>query len=187
MNQEESNLIAKAKLFAHNAHDSINQRRKYTDQPYWVHTDAVADTVAAYGDTATMVAAANLHDVLEDVSSITKVELEDEFPLDVVNLVIELTDVYVSAAFPKLNRETRKKMEVQRIAQVSPAAQTIKLADLYDNTKSIVEYDKDFAVVYLREKSRMLKVLTEGNRELYAKVLAQLNDSYDKLALTRPK
>ena len=82
MNQEESNLIAKAKLFAHNAHDSINQRRKYTDQPYWVHTDAVADTVAAYGGTATMVAAANLHDVLEDVSSITKVELEDEFPLD---------------------------------------------------------------------------------------------------------
>ena len=178
-----SDLILRARAYAHDAHDSINQRCKYTDQPYWIHTDAVSDTVAAYGGTASMIAAANLHDVLEDVGAITITELRDEFPLDVVALVVELTDVYVSAAFPNLNRETRKRKEAERIAKVSPEAMTIKLADLYDNTKSIVEHDKDFAVVYLREKSRMLHVLTGGNRDLYQVVLAQLNDAFDKFSL----
>ena len=57
-----------AKEFAHAAHDSIKQVRKYTGEPYWNHTDAVAEVVASVGGTEDMVMAAHLHDVLEDVT-----------------------------------------------------------------------------------------------------------------------
>ncbi len=46
-------------------------------------------------------------------------------------------------------------------------AQTIKLADLISNTRSIVERDPKFAVTYLAEKRELLKVLTDGDPALY--------------------
>jgi hypothetical protein len=44
-------LVKKAKLFATQAHRRIDQRRKYTKQPYDVHLKAVAEAVqlAAFG------------------------------------------------------------------------------------------------------------------------------------------
>jgi hypothetical protein len=54
------------------------------------------------------------------------------------------------------------------LAVASPEAQTIKLADLIDNTSSIVERDPDFARVYLYEQAELMKVLTKGNPFLYA-------------------
>jgi hypothetical protein len=50
----------------------------------------------------------------------------------------------------------------------SPACKTIKLADLISNSKSILEHDKDFARVYIKEKELLLEVLTEGDTTLYA-------------------
>jgi (p)ppGpp synthase/HD superfamily hydrolase len=143
------------------------QKRKYTYEPYTVHLDAVADLVAKAGASDVLVAAAYLHDTLEDTET-TLGELEREFGGDIASLVLELTDVYVSGAGHG-NRATRKAKEAFRLATVSPAAQTIKLADLIDNTKSIVERDPNFAKVYLREKAELLKVLTKGDRRLRAK------------------
>jgi hypothetical protein len=48
----------------------------------------------------------------------------------------------------------------------SSRAQTIKLADLIDNTKTIVARDPKFAKVYLREKIALLHVLTKGDPTL---------------------
>ncbi|HET8688145.1 MAG TPA: hypothetical protein VFM18_16035, partial [Methanosarcina sp.] len=53
----------------------------------------------------------------------------------------------------------------------SPQAKTIKLADLIDNTSSIVEHDKDFAKIYLAEKKLLLEVLHDGDMKLW--LLAQ--------------
>ena len=66
------NLIRRAKAFATQAHASIDQRRKYTGLPYIVHPEAVAELVEATGAGPEVVAAAWLHDVVED----TPVELE---------------------------------------------------------------------------------------------------------------
>ena len=57
----ETNLTKKAKYFAHGEHDRIKQVRKYTGEPYWVHVDAVAKTVAEHGGNEFEVAAAFLH------------------------------------------------------------------------------------------------------------------------------
>lgn len=166
-------LITKAQQFAHNAHDLLQQKRKYTGESYWTHTDAVAEIVAAHGGTPEMIAAAHLHDVLED-TPIPALTLHEVFGYDVVALVLELTDEYTAEKYPHLNRAARKKAEADRLSNVSDEAKTIKLADLYDNTKSIVAHDPKFAKVYLREKEQILKGLTGGNSTLYKKVVEQL-------------
>ena len=59
-------IITQALTFAYNAHKLIDQRRKYTDEPYIVHPIAVADIVEQYGGSENQIAAALLHDVVED-------------------------------------------------------------------------------------------------------------------------
>jgi (p)ppGpp synthase/HD superfamily hydrolase len=175
------NLILEAQSFAHAAHDSIKQVRKYTGEPYWVHTDAVAAVVAAHSDNEFAIAAAHLHDTLEDVPSVTVAVLLNKFPKEVVNMVVELTDQFTKENYPKLNREQRKAQEAARIARISPDSKTIKLADLFDNTKSITQHDPDFAVCYLREKERVITGLAEGDYRLLAIVRKHLQEEIDKL------
>jgi (p)ppGpp synthase/HD superfamily hydrolase len=61
-----SNLIERARTFATSAHQRIGHQRKYNNQPYHVHLQAVAELVASVTDDLEMVAAAWLHDTVED-------------------------------------------------------------------------------------------------------------------------
>lgn len=164
--------IEKAKQYAHDAHDSIEQKRKYTGEPYWVHTDAVADIVTQAGGTESMIVAAHLHDVLEDVRPTDKTGyyqahvIGSLFGEDVLRLVWELTDVYTKEHRPAWNRAQRKEEELKRIAKISVEAKTIKLADIINNTDSILEHDKDFGRVYIRELLKLIPYLSEGNSHL---------------------
>jgi (p)ppGpp synthase/HD superfamily hydrolase len=171
------NKIEQAQKMAHEAHDSIGQKRKYTGEPYWVHTDAVASIVSSVTSDEDMIAAAHLHDVLEDVFPILNGwnyrRIEETFGSRVAEMVLDLTDSYTKEACPNLNRAARKAKELERISKISVEAKTIKLADLLDNTVSIVSYDKDFAKVYLREKLAMLPYLSDGNSELLQRCSVQ--------------
>jgi len=179
----ETNLTKRAKYFAHRKHDEIGQIRKYTGEPYWVHVDAVAKIVAEHGGNEFQIAASYLHDTLEDTKT-TYMELISQFGIEVTDLVKELTDVYTSESFPKDKRAWRKAKEAERTSKISDKAKLIKLADLNDNTHSIVKHDADFAKTYLREKANMLKGFQNVNKELYAKVEKQLQDSLDSLGLS---
>jgi guanosine-3',5'-bis(diphosphate) 3'-pyrophosphohydrolase len=186
-------MIDNAKYFAHKAHDMIQQKRKYTGQPYWVHVDAVAETVKKFGGTPDMIMAAYLHDYKEDVipalfdaNRIDElIELEKHYDRIVTpaanKLVYELTDVFVTNVYPTQGRNWRKAQEAARIAKISNEAKTIKLADLLDNTVSIVQHDPDFAITYLKEKARIMQGLVGGNRDLYKIVEKQLENAVDKL------
>ena len=66
------------------------------------------------------------------------------------------------------NRAARKTLDREHIAKASPQAKTIKIADLIDNSRSIMAHDPQFARVYLAEKRLLLDVLTEGDPTLYA-------------------
>lgn len=166
-----------AQAFAHEAHDRIGQKRKYSGQPYWIHTDHVAAIVAGVGGTEDMIIAAHLHDVLEDVTpkypGYSEGQIEVQFGANVLQLVKELTDEFTKESYPNLNRAERKALEKERIRKISPAAKTIKLADFLDNTASIAEHDKDFAKVYLREKLAVLPYLLEGNADLFQRTVMQ--------------
>lgn len=190
--------IEQAKQFAHEAHDSIHQVRKYTGEPYWVHTNEVASIILGILNDASipiqlridMICAAHLHDILEDVYPVNRVygptEICNTFGKDVLELVVALTDVYTKEAWPQFNRKERKAKERIRIGKTSAAAQTIKLADLISNTKSIVDNDPDFAKVYLREKLELLPFLTEGDSTLLARCSEQIITLGPKVGLTIP-
>ena len=68
----------RAREFATQAHRRIDQRRKYSKQAYEVHLKAVADLVASVTDDQEMIAAAWLHDTVEDTPA-TLGDIEREF------------------------------------------------------------------------------------------------------------
>ena len=157
-------LIERARTYAIGAHARINQLRKYTRQPYDVHLKAVAELVASVSDDEAMVAAAWLHDTVEDTPA-TFEDIEREFGADVMQLVKELTDVSRPGDG---NRAVRKAIDRQHTAGASPRAKTIKLADIIDNCEDICRHDAKFGRVYLGEAAALLEVLAEGDEKLYA-------------------
>jgi len=166
-------LIKRAKQFAHKHHGAIDQRRKYTNDPYIVHPAAVAAIVRSVDHTPEMVAAAWLHDVVED-TPVELGEIAQRFGAEVAVLVEMLTDV---SRPEDGNRAARKAIDRAHTALASPEAQTIKLADLIDNTASIVMNDPEFAKVYMAEKRLLLPALRSGDQFLLARATT-LVDAY---------
>jgi len=193
-------LIEKAQEVAHEAHDSVLQKRKYNNHPYWEHTDGVAALVektlreANKGELNAadieVVAAAHLHDVFEDVTpknpAFSPEFINKEFGHRVYTFVKELTDIYTKEAYSNYNRAQRKKMERERAANISNDAKTIKLADLILNSESILAEDPDFAKVYLKEKFQLLPSLLGGNSTLLARATAQTLEGFAKLGIQVP-
>ena len=172
--------IAKALAFATKAHGDINQLRKYTAAPYIVHPVAVAEMVAEVGGDVNMIAAALLHDVVED-TPVSIEEIRELFGDDITSLVEDLTDV---STVDDGNRDARKAIDRAHSATAKPRAMTIKLADLISNSISIIEYDPAFAITYLNEKALMLPLLVNGNPVLHAKASAILANGLLELGLS---
>jgi len=158
-----SDLIERARIYATQAHQRIDQRRKYSKQPYHVHLDAVSKLIATVSDDAEMIAAAWLHDTVEDTPA-TLGDIELLFGLSVANLVEELTDISKPGDG---NRAKRKAIDLAHSEQASARAKTVKLADLIDNCSDITEHDQKFARVFLREAGALLSVLDDGDEQLY--------------------
>ncbi len=159
------------------AHVNVDQCRKYTGEHYINHPAAVVEIVRSVPHTQAMICAAWLHDVVEDtdftmeqLSRVLSYMCGTDFSNEVCTLVEMLTDV---SKPEDGNRATRRSIDKAHTALSSPAAKTIKLADIIHNTKSINEHDPDFARVYLHEKLSLLEVLKEGDETLYVIALKQ--------------
>jgi len=157
--------------FAAGAH--AGQVRKYTGEAYVWHPLAVAQTVFSVTDNPDMICAAVLHDTVED-TPVTIQQIDLMFGAAVSRLVHELTD---KSRPEDGNRAVRKAIDREFLLNASDEAQTIKLADMIDNSISIAKYDPDFAKIYMEEKRALLKVLTRGNPELY-KIAKGIVDVY---------
>jgi (p)ppGpp synthase/HD superfamily hydrolase len=163
-----SKLINDALIFATEKH--AGQVRKYTGTPYIFHPISVAMIVMETPDhTADMVAAALLHDVVEDCG-VHLDEVGTRFGDVVKDLVYWLTDIATPA---NGNRAARKRIEREKWARCDKAgAKTVKLADLLDNTSSILVRDPKFAAIYLDEKRLMLPLLEGGDPGLLKRAWA---------------
>jgi len=166
-------IVEKARIFATAAHAAVSHKRKYTFEDYIIHPAEVAATVAAVeGATFEMIAAAWLHDTVED-TGVTIEIIESEFGKEVATLVGWLTDV----SKPKDgNRAIRKAIDREHTAMAPPEAHTVKLADLMSNTKSIVMHDAAFAKTYLAEKRLLLEVMTGADAGLMAEARKMIGD-----------
>jgi guanosine-3',5'-bis(diphosphate) 3'-pyrophosphohydrolase len=183
-------VLEQVKEYADRAHGE--QRRKYTPDRYIVHPIRVMKLCAEYTNNLPMLAAALLHDVLEDTP--VKKEQLHQFLLTLMrepdatqatHLVVELSDVFVKDAYPHWNRRKRKQKERERIGQTSPESQTIKYADILDNCSEIVEHDPEFAPTFLRECKQLLEVIPKGNPELYQRSKEAVMQALDKLGPRR--
>jgi (p)ppGpp synthase/HD superfamily hydrolase len=155
-------LVENAIIFATRAHNG--QTRKYTGEPYITHPLAVMHTLYDLGITdPAMLTAAVLHDTVED-TPITLQEIERRFGPLVSQMVYDLTDISTA---DHGTRAQRKAIDREHLRNADNRSKTIKLADLLDNTKSIVEHDPGFALVYIPEKLALLEVLKGGNAILW--------------------
>lgn len=151
-------LVDDARIFAAEKHR--DQRRKYSDEPYTVHLEAVASLLVEHGISEQhVIAAALLHDVVEDTDAKIQ-DLMRAFGDEVAELVYWLTDA------EKGNRKARMAMSSWRLGRAPWEAKLIKLADIIDNATNIMEQDRHFAPVFLAEKRDVLAQMAkvEGDR-----------------------
>lgn len=153
-------ILSKAVKLATVWHEG--QIRKYTREPYITHPLAVASELMALGFDEEVLAAAVLHDTVEDCG-VTHEKIEAEFGPWVSRLVWEVTD----ASKPEDgNRAARKRLDLEHLKLASFEGKSIKLADIKQNVPSILLHDPNFGPVYLREKSESLEVLRDGHPKL---------------------
>lgn len=125
-------LILRAALFAAHAHRG-QKRKGHGTVPYVNHVIEVAELLAREGevDDARMIAAALLHDTVEDTAT-TFEEIADQFGDDVRALVEEMTDD------KDLEKGERKRLQVEHAPHLSARGKQIKLADKVSNIRDIV-------------------------------------------------
>jgi (p)ppGpp synthase/HD superfamily hydrolase len=157
-------IVERARVFASAAHAAVGQLRKYTNEPYIVHPAEVVSIVRSVPHTPEMLAAAWLHDVVED-TEVTVETVRAEFGDTVAEIVEWLTDV----SKPGMgNRAFRKSIDREHTSRAPAEAQTVKCADLISNSRSIMAHDSKFAKVYLEEKRLLLEVMTKADPTLLA-------------------
>jgi len=180
-------VLLKIRDFVDQAHGS--QKRKYSDERYIVHPVRVMNICRTYDGRLPILAAALLHDVLED-TRVKENEILD-FLLGLmpsgdaawtIAMVVELTDVYIKPDYPNLNRRRRKQLELDRIIQTSPEAQTIKYADILDNCSEIVANDRDFAPRLLNECRAILLHSVKGNPDLHQVAIEKIDTELARIS-----
>jgi (p)ppGpp synthase/HD superfamily hydrolase len=124
-------LLTRAYLFAAERH-AKQKSKAAAAQPYINHLVEVADLVAeaTKGADANLVAAAVLHDTIEDTAT-TYDELVSTFGRDVADLVAEATD---DTSLPRVER---KRLQVVHAPGKTPRAKILKLADKISNLRAL--------------------------------------------------
>ena len=135
----DSPLVSRARELARVAHAA--HVRKAGNVPYFTHLDGVASILAEHGyDDDTSLAAAYLHDLLEDRPSFAA-RMRDEMPPEVVSTVEALTEKKKSLAGNKLSKRERFEGYVEGLSQETDAVRRaipISCADKIHNTRSLV-------------------------------------------------
>jgi len=160
-----TDLIHRARVFAIQKQERIDQRRASARKAPDAHLKAVADMVAQTTDEVEVIAAAWLHEVVEDTPA-TFEAVEREFGRRVAQLVEEVTD----AGRPTQGTFSRRLSADRTHAEkASAAAKSIKLADLIDTCSDVCTKSPDLAGPYLTRAAALLTVLGDGDSKLFAR------------------
>ncbi len=149
------NIVNKAYNYSEEKHSG--QFRKFSNLPYFSHPKYTARVVEQLTKNPEMVAAALLHDVIEDTDT-TYMDLHKEFGPEVAGLVMELTSEKIAGSKA---RYLGFKMEA-----MTQWALTIKLADRFHNVLFLEEDDvpRKFIKRYWKQTYQILVYLV-GNRD----------------------
>jgi len=167
-------LIEKAFQFAMEAHKG--QFRKFGGTAYIQHPLAVMGILTEiYANNAEVLAAALLHDTVEDCKDITLEVIHERFGEVVASTVFYATE---KATKEDGSRKVRKEIDRIHYCNGTAYSQDLKVADMLHNIQGIVLCDPVFAPTYLEEKRQLLWNLTKASAILRAKAETLINQMY---------
>jgi len=174
---ENRNIIEFAESFAASKHEG--QMRK-NGEIFLVHPLTVGSYIKKYKKNDwfdELIAAAYLHDVLEDTDT-TYVELANNFGYLIAGIVLELTtDEDMKAEIGK------ERYQAIRLKNMTSWALTIKLCDRLHNTEDLEIVNPEFRERYTIQTQNILTFLEE-NRELtktQIKIIKDIRKNLGKL------
>jgi guanosine-3',5'-bis(diphosphate) 3'-pyrophosphohydrolase len=171
-------LILAAAHIAREAHRG--QLRKYRPRPYIEHPARVAaSAMLIEGITPDEVAAAWLHDVIEDCGYTPQRLRNEGITERAVQLVVELT--IPSKQHPELSRAQRMQMDREHLRQISFEARRLKMLDRIDNLRDVAEAPGDFRSLYAAETV----LLADELQDVDPVLLEDLLQAIEALGFTR--
>ena len=134
-----TDLLDRAILFAVRAHAGTERRGK--GFPYIVHPMEAVSIVATMTADQELLAAAALHDTVED-TDVTVAQLSAAFGPRVARLVEEESDVFVEGLSESESWHGRKQAAIDRLSRASREAKMVALGDKLSNMRAIA---RDYA------------------------------------------
>jgi hypothetical protein len=134
----QSALLTKAFNFAMENHSGQTRKASKEKVPYLSHVLGAASIAIEIGGDEDIAAATMLHDVVEDVESVTLKTIADEFGQKIADIVGALSED------KSLSWEKRKAYAREKICMVNDAVFIAKCADVLHNTRGML---LDFPVV----------------------------------------
>ena len=135
----DTSIVDKAVIFAVMKHANTN--RKGTEIPYIVHPMEAAAIVAGVTNDREMIAAAVLHDTLEDTGTTSK-ELKKLFGERIMKLVEAESEKKQGSDSIDIPWEERKLETIRRLKKEGTEARKLALGDKLSNIRAI---ERDFA------------------------------------------
>jgi (p)ppGpp synthase/HD superfamily hydrolase len=164
-------LILRAARFARDAHRG--QRRKFGGGPYIDHPGRVAAQATLLDELAAEdVAAAWLHDVIEDCGVTAEDLRAAGFPDQTVDLVVELTNP--SKRRKDLRRAGRKQLDRDHLRGVSRKAKRLKMLDRIDNLRESSVADDAFRSLYVAESLLLVDCLKDADPTLAERIWLEI-------------
>lgn len=136
------------------------------------HPVEVAGLLSEAGFEETVVAAALLHDTVED-TTLTTAEIEEYFGTAVAVLVSEMTED------PRIEPYPVRKAEARSRVMRDPCAAAIYAADKLANTRNLLESHEDVRGERLDHYIKTLRLLSEGRSDM--PFLSELSEALARL------
>lgn len=144
-----------AYTYAKYCHSEIGQKRKASEEPYFVHPKGVAKIVMDNGGNEDQIIAAFCHDLLEDVPFVSYEDLKQGFGQHPADLVLELTNVRY-----KIDQMGKEAYMTEKLMSLSNEALLVKLADISYNLQDKPTESQEVRMF------RNLKALLQGRQDL---------------------
>lgn len=167
-NKSDYEFISRVYEFAKRAHKGVT--RKLEGKPYIVHPDRVAQNVLRYTQDKDIIAAALLHDVVEDTSISIKV-IELTFNKRVASFVNELTSDHLG-----LKKLGKTNYLIKKLNSISDEALLIKLLDRKDNLSDLPLAGKEFQRKYPKSTEEILSSLDRKLKPFHKKVISEIRE-----------
>ena len=171
----DTDLLDRAILFAVQAHHNTERRGK--GFPYIVHPLEAMEIVATITPDQELLAAAVLHDTIED-TDVTVEQLRELFGERIASLVHAESDQFTEGVSEEDSWHDRKKAAIDRLSAASRDAKIVAMGDKLSNMRAIwrdyqLKGDALWSIFHVKDKASH-----EWHYRGLAASLSELNDTF---------